>query len=191
MSKILTLEVLLSQGRICEMMVPEILTWVETQFPYFFIMQTLSQRAFILVWWKSVYNFLLLRSPEDITLLNWKHRWLYYFLCNILQKNLITHSHVTLLAMKRLHKQYFHLTNASGILKEQQRIKLKEFSSTFAAAVKFAVTIKGIENAFDKKIPRNSEYGTSNKNFYIQVFWTRYTLKGFIKLNMITPCCPW
>lgn len=72
--------------------------------------------------------------------------------------------------MKRLHKQYFHLTNASGILKEQQRIKLKEFSSTFAAAVKFAVTIKGIENAFDKKIPRNSEYGTSNKNFYIQVF---------------------
>lgn len=154
------------------MMVPEILTWVETQLSYFFILQTVSQRVFILVWSKSVYNFLFLRSPEDITLLNWKHRWLYYFLCNILQKNLITHSNATLLVMKRLRKQYFHLTNASGILKGQQWIRWKELSSTFAVAVKFAVSIKGIENAFDKIIPRNSEYGTSNKNFYIQVFWT-------------------
>lgn len=104
-------------------------------------------------------------------------------------KKLITHSNATLLVMKRLCKQYFHLTNASGILKGQQWISLKELSSTFAVAVKFAVSIKGIENAFDKRIPRNSEYGTSNKNFYIQVFWTRCTLKRFVKANMITPCC--
>lgn len=96
--------------------------------------------------------------------------------------------------MKRLHKQYFHPTNASGILKGQQWIKLKELSSTFAADVKFAVSIKGIENAFDKiprfdRIPRNSEYGTLNKNFYIHVFWTSCTLKGLIKSNMSTPCC--
>lgn len=56
------------------------------------------------------------------------------------------------------------------VLKGHQGTKFKELRTTFAAAVKFAVSIKGIENAFDKRIPRNSECGTLNKNFFIQVF---------------------
>lgn len=54
--------------------------------------------------------------------------------------------------------------------KRTSRNQIQELRSTFAAVVKFAVSIKGIENALDKRIPRNSEYGTLNKNFFIQVF---------------------
>lgn len=173
MSKILTLELLLSQGWICEMMVPEILTWVETQLSNFFKLQTLSQWVFILVWWKSVYNFLFLRSPEDITLLNWKHRWLYYFLCSILQKNLISHSHATLLVMKRLHKQYFHLTSASGILKDSNELNWKNSAQLLQQRSSLQLVSRGYWMHLIKKYQE-----TVNMELQIRIFTFKFFVPG-------------
>lgn len=73
--------------------------------------------------------------------------------------------------MKRLHKQYFPSHHRCRDFNRAVRHEIERTQLNFGSSGEVCrVSIKGIENAFDKRTPRNSKYGTSISVFTFKLF---------------------